>query len=504
MPAPKKEHARILPPEGSKHYPAYTVNFKDGRPPIYRYVIQRPGAVPKVVNKENLSELKIMRAKAERSMVEHSQLTFAKAIPLYLATEIAQSGKKANSIKTIEGRLLGFYEPVMTMPVGRLKAEGGYVLYMGRVSSKLGEDGKPVYLPEGYVQRKTKKRRGVTAAAEKDRSGRGTGLLSGRYQGIGDRFQRCQICGQVGHNRRAHRKAGDAQAEALPPPVPGGEFSPPSVATHQAALAEAKKFMAWLVREGYVIVGKDGKHPLEHVMPYGKKGDGGFGKSKLTPEELILLDRACMFVLSSLATFPEEVRMAWRQRAVAVLMALRCGARTGELLTARRRQFTILKKDDQVGGVLRVTRENAKTGTSERDLPIAPSLMVHVLPLLEGKPLEHFFLAGAPRGRTGHGIGGANWERDATVGFSKRWLANSLAKLCEVAGTRRANPHSLRGSYVDNRIRRGDPFADVSRDVGHGKQKTTQRHYTTDQVMAESEQRQMMERLGYGDSNGGN
>ncbi len=501
MPAARKEHARILPPEGSEHYPAYKVNFGDGRPPLYRYIIQRPGVAPEIVNRSSLADIKVMRARAERTLAQHSLLTFAKAIPLYLATFVAQSGTKANSMRTIEGRLLGIFEPVKDLPVARLTPDRGYVLYMGKVAPRLGDDGKPIYLEEGYIQRKTKKRRGVTPS-NGSRAGRGPGLMSGRYQGIGDRFQRCQICGQAGHNRRAHRKAGEA---ALPlPPPPEGEFMPPSVSTHQAALAEAKKFMAWLVREGYATATKDGKHALEHVQPYGKKGDGGFGKSKLTPEELILLDRACMFVLSSLPTFPEEVRLGWHQRAVAVLMALRCGARTGELLSARRRQFTILRKDDQIGGVLRVTRENAKTGTSERDLPIAPSLMVHVLPLLEGKPLEHYFLAGAPRGGTGYGMGGANWERDASVGLSKRWLANSLAKLCEVAGTRRANPHSLRGSYVDNRIRRGDPFADISRDTGHGKTKTTQRHYTTDMVMAESEQRQMMERLGYGGTDGRN
>ncbi len=511
MPAPKKEHTRILPPTGSKAWPAYVVKSGDHRPDRYRYIIQKPGAKPQHVDADSLAEIKAMRARSESRLADTEKLTFRRAIAFYMATFVAPSGTKKKSNVTKENRLLGFYEPVLDLPCARFTPERGYTIYMGKVSPNLGPNGEIVYIEKGYIQRPTKKPR-VAAPASADRSGRGDGLLSGRYQGFGNRHQVCHVCGQKGHNRRAHRGPG---ATEPPAPVPDDDrFMPPAVATQQAALSDAKKLMVWLMAEGH-ITGKDGKHPLEHVKPYGMKSDGGFGKSKLTDEELPALDRACLFVLGNLATFPEEVRLAWQQRAVAVLLCLRCGARTGEILTARRRQIAIIRKScaslnppcaedhgGHVAGKLQVVRESAKTGSSVRDLPIAPSLMQHVLPLLEGKDMEGFFLAGAPRGRTGHGMGGANWERDPRVGLSARWLANSLTKLCELAGTRKVNPHSLRGSFIDSRIEQGDPFAEVSRAAGHGKTKTTARHYANENVMAESDQRRMMERLGY-DGNGG-
>lgn len=512
MPAPKKEHTRILPPVGSESWPAYVVKSGDHRPDRYRYIIQKPGAKPELVDADTLSAIKDMRARSEARLADTEKLTFRRAIAFYMATFVKPSGTKQRSNVTKENRLLGFFEPVLDQPCARLTPERGYSLYMGKVSPNLGPNGEIVYLERGYVQRKTKKPRG-RAPETTDRSGRGAGLLSGRYQGFGNRHQVCHVCGQKGHNRRAHRGPVAAR-EVAPPPAEDDRFMPPAVATQQAALSDAKKLMVWLMAEGH-ITGKDGRHPLEHVKPYGKKSDGGFGKSKLTDEELPALDRACLFILANLATFPEEVRLAWQQRAVAVLVVLRCGARTGEIITARRRQFTVIRKacaslnppcavdhGGHVGGKLQVVRESAKTGTSVRDLPIPPSLMQHVMPLLEGKDMEHFFLAGAPRGRTGYGMGGANWERDPAVGFSARWLANSLVKLCELAGIRKVNPHSLRGTFVDSRIQHGDAFAEVSRAAGHGKTKTTARHYANEAVMAESEQRRMMERLGY-DANGG-
>jgi integrase len=514
MPKPRKDHVRILPPVGSKSWPAYVVK-RDGVADRFRYVIQKPGAAPENVDADTLADIKIMRARSERTLVEHEQLTFDKAIALYMATFVVPSGTRQGTNRTKEGRLRAIFEPVLDLACPRLTPERGYSLYMGKVAPKLGADGKPIIIEAGYIHRNTKKpRRAAAAGVAPDRSGRGPGLISGRYQGIGPRFQRCQQCGEVGHNRRAHR----GQPEVAPLPAEDeARFSPPSVATHQAALKEAKKFMDWLGREGFITLDKNGHHALSHVKPFGHKSDDGFGKAKLTDEELIALDRACIFILTNLPTLPEEVRLAWQQRAVAVLLALRCGARTGEVLTARRRQFKIIPKacaaldppcevdhGGHVGGLLQVIRESAKTKTSVRDLPIAPALMAHVLPLLEGKHMEHFFLAGAPRGRTGWGMAGANWERDPSVGLSKRWLANSVVKLCEIAGVRKVNPHSLRGNFVDSRIKRGDPFAEVSRSAGHGKTKTTERHYASERVLAESDQRRMRERLGYENDDGRN
>lgn len=611
MPAHKKEDARIVPPLGSKSYPAYKVK-RPGRAVMYRFTIIRPNAAPEHVEFESLAEIKFARAESERTLKEHADLTFEKAIPLYFSSYVDGSGMREGSRRTLKDRLRGFFEPVLKMPVVRLTPEKGYVLYMGKVAPKLGPDGKPVVIEQGYIHRPTKRPRSRLAAPA-DRTGRGPGKISGRYAGIGPRSQVCQTCGQSGHNRRAHGKSkpderaplildaatratgarpdwyklgrgkrgraemrardaaiaamlaagwteteivialgtdrdravgyierAKASAEAatigrnivnqlgerLRKPEPEGEpaaakaeaaapdeerFPPPSVETHQAALREAKRFCAWLVQEGHLVPNKDGKHPLEHVKPYGRRPEGGFGKAHLTDEELIELDRTCVRMLESLAAFPEQHRLAWQQRAVAVLMAFRCGARKGELITARRRQFTIIRKTcaqmipacavdhgGHVAGQLQVVRENAKTGTSVRTLPIGPSLMKYVLPLLEGKGFEQYFLAGAPRGESGYGMAAANWERDPNVGLSENWFNNALEKLCDLAGIRRENPHGLRGAYVDSRVARGDAFAEVSRDAGHGTNtRTTERHYANEIVLAEAEQRRMLERLGY-------
>lgn len=520
MPAQRKEETRVLPPEGSKAWPAYVIK-RVGQPNRYRYVIQRPGVDPEIFEADSLAEIKVMRARSERRLVEHSLLSFERAIELYIASYVKPSlaassvsgVANAGTIRTKTDRLLGIFGPVLGKACASLNAAGAQVLYTGKVAPKVGPDGKPVVIEPGFIHRLSKKPRlAAVPGVPADRSGRGTGLMAGRYQGVGERHQVCNQCGQKGHNRRAHR---NDKTPPVPPPGPEKIFAPPSAATHQAALREAKAFMAWLLAEGFITPDKDGNHAFSNVKPFGRKPEGGFGRAKLTDEELMQLDRACIFILGNLASLPEEVRLAWQQRAVVVLLCMRAGARSGEVRLARRRQFTIMRRScaqlgcesdhgGHVAGKLQVVRESAKTGTSVRDLPIAPSLMVHVMPLLEGKHMEHYFLAGAPRGRTGFGIGGANWERDPAVPLSKRWLANSLAKLCEIAAVRKANPHSLRGNYSDGRISSGDSFAEVSRSLGHGKTKTTERHYLNPEVMAESEQRRMMERLGYNNDGGSN
>jgi integrase len=496
MPARKKEESRILPPEGSKSWPAYKVKLGPGREPIYRFIIQRPGVAPEFVHSPTVKEAEARRRFNDKKLHEHSLLTFEKAIPLYLALVVAVNpttaepdGEKPKSLRTVRDRLLMMYGPVAKLPVARFTPELGYLLYMGEAAAKLDEKGLPIILVPGLIHRPTK--RPVGKGPGRPRPSRA----------IGQRYQACMTCGEPGHNKRFHK---DGPGLEAPPEEP--VYLPPAVDTHHASLRESKKFSAWLVRAGYVPP-RNGKHPMEQVLPHGSKNEGGFGQADLTDPELVLLDRTCLGILQSLPSIPERDRLPWHQRAVAVLMCLRCGARTGELLTARRRQFTIIEKScaelrceedhgGHIGGVLQVVREHAKSKTSIRDLPIPPSVMEYVLPLLKGKSFEQFFFSGAPRAEGG-GLAGANWERDPNVGLAENWLRDSLEKLCALAGIRTENPHGLRGAYVDKRVASGDPFREISAAVGHEGERVTRRNYANQLVMAEADMRRMMERLGY-------
>ena len=501
MPRSKAETSRILPPVGTEKWPAYKVEFKDGSKPIWRFVIKLVGQDPRPVNFPTLSEARVARMKADRDMVQHEHLTFKRAIALYMASYVVPAGKGEASNVTKLGRLEMFFQTVPDLPVARLTPEKAYVIYMGKKAPELGPEGEVVYLEKGIIDLPTKKRRGNGPAP--DCSGRGQGLHSGRYQGLegGARFQVCQLCGQTGHNRRRHRQtAGQLVREQMAARAEG-EFGPPSVDTHQAALREAKKFVHWLCNEGYLARTPDGRTPLDHVQPFGSKTKEGFGKPKLSDPEMALLDRTCVQILESLGKLPDKVRLPWHQRALAVLMCIRCGLRTGELRKAKRRQFSIVERKiggvTYVAGFLQVVRESTKTGTSVRDVPITPEVMKYVLPLLDGKDFEDYFLAGAPRGRAG-GIGGANWARDPQVGLAAGWLSRGLVRLCAIAGIKRPNnPHGLRGAYITGRVRRGDPFKDISRDAGHGHERVTERHYTDELALAEADQLGMMERMGY-------
>lgn len=448
MPAAKAEHARVLPLVATPAAPvaagrcqscgqrlrpvdecscAYEIGFKDGRAPVFRIIVARPGSKPRTLNFPTKDLARRARAKAEATLQQHSRLTTRKAIDLYMAAHVAPSGSKGNSNTTKKGRLLALFEPSLDLPVMRLVQEGrGRALYLGKVAADIGPDGKPRLLEPGYIHRPTKK----------------TG-------------------------------------------------KPPAVDTHQNTLKVGQAFTAWLVQEGFLPI-----DPLKDVKPVGSRRDGGFGKSSLTFEEILRLDRTCEDVLAKLEAMPAEKQLPWRQRCVAVIMALRMGARTNELLSTRRRQIAITRKGAEVGGTWEVVRESAKTGTSVRRLPIPPNVMRHLLPLLEGKGLEQYVLAGAPRG-DGGGLGGRNWERDPNYPLTERWLANSLERLCKRAGIRVENPHGLRGAFKDLTMVGGAAIAAAQQALGHGGERVGQRHYANEDIAAQAEQKRMLEQLGH-------
>lgn len=198
-----------------------------------------------------------------------------------------------------------------------------------------------------------------------------------------------------------------------------------SVATHHGALVEAKTFYAWCVRQGLCE-----KNPLQDVRPAGRLPRG---KEQLRiAEGQRLLD-----------TVQPRANKA-EPGSVAVLLALLCGLRAGEILALRTR-------DVDAGDVV-VAR--GKTAAAARRIELPEELHIPLGLLCMGRASDALLFPFAPV-----------------------WVNRQTARLCKLAGVPRVTAHSLRGFHSTQALRAGKTPREVADALGHTSPNTTLQSY---------------------------
>lgn len=212
-----------------------------------------------------------------------------------------------------------------------------------------------------------------------------------------------------------------------------GRFGRPiAAATHRGLLRSTKEFFRWTVERRYLA-----QSPFAAVRPSGRPK---VGKPQLRIDEA---RRLCAVLLQQASGDPG---------AIAVLLALLLGLRSGEVLQRTARDV------DDAGRVLWIPA--GKTRNARRRLQV-PELLQPLLGRLAaaGPPERRLF--GGPDGRAP----GADflWQR--------------VRRYCDKAAVPRVCPHSLRGLHSTLALDAGATAGAVAAALGHGSFAVTARHY---------------------------
>lgn len=194
-----------------------------------------------------------------------------------------------------------------------------------------------------------------------------------------------------------------------------------AVATHHKILREAKAFYRYCVKQKYVAA-----NPFVEVQPVGKPK---VGKLQLRTDEA-----------KKLSDLLVQEASKGDSRALALILQVLLGLRSGELLNLRKRDL------DCRGTVLII--EGTKTKNAKRTLELdAPR--VRELLLRHCEPLTPDALLFAEVGATSPRATSALWK----------WLA----LFCRRAGVPKVCPHSLRGLHSSLAVKAGATSAYVAR-----------------------------------------
>jgi integrase len=210
-----------------------------------------------------------------------------------------------------------------------------------------------------------------------------------------------------------------------------------AVDSHRGTLSEARTFLAWCVKRGWLH-----ENPLAKVEGVGRRNKG---KAQLT------IDEARKFEATAL-------RLANKRRgdlgALAALLPLVTGMRASEITNLRRRDL-----DDQ-GRILWVQR--GKTEAARRRFVVTDSIRP---PLLRA----------AKRLGPDDLLFGQHW-RD--------WPRENARRICLLAKVPVITAHGLRGTHATLAEEAGATGIAVARALGHEQVSTTHRHYTKPSVVS--------------------
>lgn len=208
-----------------------------------------------------------------------------------------------------------------------------------------------------------------------------------------------------------------------------------AVATHHANLRFTKALFKWCVKQKYIS-----ENPFADVETIGKANKG---KLQLRQDEAKTLTSYLI----------EQSKDDYR--ALALLVQVLLGLRSGEVLNLR-------KRDLDCGGSL-VVVDGTKTANAKRNLKLEDAPAVQELVARRVAPLSPESLIFAPQGRE---------EPVCTTSLHK-----ALRMFCQRAGVPKVCPHSLRGLHSSLAVQAGATCALVAQALGHGSDVVTRRHY---------------------------
>jgi integrase len=204
-----------------------------------------------------------------------------------------------------------------------------------------------------------------------------------------------------------------------------------AVDTHRGTLSEARTFLGWCVKRGWLH-----ENPLAKVEGVGRRRSG---KEQLTIEE------ARKFTDKALA-------LAGKRKgdlgALAATLPLLTGMRASEITTLQRRDL------DDGGRILWV--QEGKTAAARRRVMV-PDV---IRPLL---------LKAAKRLQSDDLLFGNHW-RD--------WPRENVQRICKLAGLPEVTAHGLRGTHATLAEDAGATGVLVAQALGHEHVSTTHKHYT--------------------------
>jgi integrase len=238
---------------------------------------------------------------------------------------------------------------------------------------------------------------------------------------------------------------GDLELQKLTPTLVAGYYRAQTgtraVDTHRGTLSEARTFLAWCVKRGWLH-----ENPLEKVEGVGRRRTG---KQQLTIEE------ARKFTTTALT-------LAGKRKgdlgALAAALPLLTGMRASEITNLRRRDL------DDGGTILWV--QEGKTEAARRRF-VVPEV---ISPLL---------LKVARRLQPDGLLFGNHW-RD--------WPRENVQRICRLAGLPEVTAHGLRGTHATLAEGAGATGVLVAQALGHEHVSTTHKHYTLSTVVKQATQ----------------
>lgn len=230
-----------------------------------------------------------------------------------------------------------------------------------------------------------------------------------------------------------------------------------SVDTHRNALAAAKTFGAWCVKQKWIP-----KNPVENVEPIGQRNRG---------KKQLRIDEARRFVEVAI-----KKANAGDDAAVGVLTALLLGLRASEV-TDR-----VVRDLDDDGRLLWI--EFGKTKRARRTLEVPLVLRPYLLALAEGRGPEEQLITRKLL-RTGKKA-------------DRYWLMRETRRLCTEAKTPRVCVHSLRGLHATLATEAGATSHAVAGALGHSTPAVTQAHYVDGTTKRRANSRRVVNALAPG------
>jgi integrase len=210
-----------------------------------------------------------------------------------------------------------------------------------------------------------------------------------------------------------------------------------AVDTHRNALAVAKTFGAWCVKQGWIAT-----NPLAEITGTGQRNRG---KKQLRIDEARKLVDVCL-----------RKANAGDEAAVGVLTAFLLGLRASEV-TDR-----VVRDLDDNGRLLWI--EFGKTRRSRRTLEVPALLRPYLLALAKGRAPDAQLISRTISRRSGK-------KRD------RYWLAHHVERLCTDAGVPVVCTQSLRGLHASVATEAGATSHVVASALGHSSPAVTHAHY---------------------------
>jgi integrase len=223
----------------------------------------------------------------------------------------------------------------------------------------------------------------------------------------------------------------------------GKDLGPISVDYQRNALAEAKTFLRWCVRQGWAS-----ENALGHVEGKGKRKKGVESKQQLTKDE------ARRWLGKAL----ERARTNGDAGALAAALTLVLDLRASEI--TRR----LVRDLDDGGRLLRIS--GAKTARGNRVLEVPDVLRPLLVEQAKGRKTTALLFPAEPDPVT---------KRERP--HWRDWVRENVQRICAAAGVVRVSAHAMRGAHASIAIEAGMSAHLVAAAMGHESEATTRASY---------------------------